>query len=337
MDDCADHGSGALISRCAGTGQENDCHVDAVTLLDSGPVFTTVRIKGRTEGIPEFARDIVLYHQTDRIDVSARLLRNSEPNLELYFAFPFKAESPEFHFEASGSVVEPLVDQLPGSNTDYYAIQNWVHVADGEQGIVWTPIDNHMAELGGLWPGCVSTARRGLTGPNYGHKYLGPGDLKTGHIYSLIMYSDYQTNFINVQPSEFMCRYSFRPVSGDWRGQEIRRHGWDTANPLLGVWMHGPQPGQWPQQNTFAAIDASNVVLLTIRPAEDGRGHIVRLIETAGQAGDVTVSLPGLKFSADVQTNLVEEDLAPAECSDGTVTFHAEPFRYHTVRLLDSE
>ena len=58
---------------------------------------------------------------------------------------------------------------------------------------------------------------------------------------------------------------------------------------------------------------------------------------TTGQAGDVTVSLPHLAFSSAVETNLVEEDLAPVQCGDGTVTFHAEPFRYHTIRLLGSE
>lgn len=49
------------------------------------------------------------------------------------------------------------------------------------------------------------------------------------------------------------------------------------------------------------------------------------------------MSLPHLPFSSAVETNLVEEDLAPAECREGTVTFHAEPFRYHTIRLLGSE
>jgi alpha-mannosidase len=198
VDADAPHRFGDLIVRSCATA-EVKTHMRAdVHVVEHGAVFTTVRTKGESFAVPRWTRDVILYHSEKRIDVNFRLLRDSEPNVELFAAFPFLVPDPKIAFEASGSVIEPTVDQIPGSNTDYYAMQHWADIGGKGYGITWCPVDTHMVEFGGLWPGYVSRAHHGVTGPDYGHPFLKPGEIGRGHIYAMIMYSNYRTNFIIV-------------------------------------------------------------------------------------------------------------------------------------------
>ncbi len=96
------------------------------------------------------------------------MLKDYTPAMEVYFAFPFKMDTPEFMFEGSNSVIKPLRDQFPGSNSNYYSVQHWADVSDGKTGITLTPIDSHLLEFGGLWKCYVSQAHHGVTPPDFG-------------------------------------------------------------------------------------------------------------------------------------------------------------------------
>jgi hypothetical protein len=252
---------------------------------------------------------------------------------EVYVAFPFQVEDPRFRFEAGDAVIEPTVDQWPGSNTDYYAVQHWAEVYNDQCGVAWTPVDTPMAEFGGLWPGYVSGAHHGVTGPGYGHPFLRPGELERGHIYAMVSYNNFRTNFINVHPSEFVVRYSFGTHPGDWRGGRARAFGWNVTNPPLAVWMNGPQQGALPARASFCELDAANVMALTLKRAEDGNGLILRLVETEGRASTVRVVLPHLSLLHAFETNLVEENQRLLTCAEHEVQITVKPFAMTTLRL----
>jgi alpha-mannosidase len=279
-------------------------------------------------------QEITLYNDLKRVDFSARILRDSTPMVEVYFAFPFQVDAPQFRFEAANAVTEPTRDQWPGSNTDYYAVQHWADVFDDEGGIVWTAVDTPMAEFGGLWPGYMSGAHHGVRGPGYGHPFLRPGELERGHIYSLVSYNNFRTNFINVHPGEFLVRYSFGSHEGDWRDARASQFGWNAANPPLPVWMKGPRPGgSLPTTASFCQVDVSNVLVLTLKAAEDGNGYILRLVETEGKATKAKVTLPHLRLLHAFETNLVEENERMALVDGHTVETTIKPFGLATLRL----
>ena len=148
-------------------------------------------------------------------------------------------DSPRFRFEGTGSVTEPIRDQWPGSNTDYYAVQHWAHVGNEDWGVTWTPLDTPMAEFGGLWPGYVSGAHHGVRGPGYGHAFLRSGELRQGYMYAMISYNNFRTNFVNVHPGEYVVRYAFSSHRGDWRTGRAWQFGWNATNPPLAVWDTG--------------------------------------------------------------------------------------------------
>jgi alpha-mannosidase len=195
-------------------------------------------------------------------------------------------------------------------------------------------VDTPMTEFGGLWPGYVSGAHHGVTPPGYGHPFLKLGEMKRGHIYSLVMYNNFRTNFINVHPGETLVRYTFGTHKGDWQSAKVREFGWNAATPPLTVWMNGPQQGTLNAAASWCQIDAPNVMLLTFKRAEDGNGFILRLIETAGAETESRVTIPLLNILHAYETNLVEENQRLLPCTAHTVQARLKPFGIATIRLV---
>jgi len=205
--------------------------------------------------------------------------------------------------------MEPIRDQLPGSNTDNYAAQHWVSLRDGGGAITWSSLEAPVVELGGLWPGYTSQAHHGVTPPGYGHEFLrDPAQLEKGYIYSYALASNFRTNFQPVQVADMLFRYSLtsQPVAAGYLPS--RDFGWAVATPLAGVSLRGPQSGMLPLSNSFCQVDHPNVFLLTLKAAEDGDGLIVRLAETEGQETTVVVTLPAMLIAQAFGANLVEEN-----------------------------
>jgi len=334
VDASAPHGLTQLIVRSAETMNEKPVKATSIEVVADGPVFTTIRVKGEAVSMPRFTKDITIFHAAKRIDVGLRGLKDGEPTVEAFLAFPFAVERPSFRFEASGSVIEPTVDQLPGSNTDYYAMQHWADVYNDEGGVVFAPLDSPMAEFGGLYPTCVSGAHHHFTNPAYGHEWLAPGSLTKGHIYAMLYYNNYGTNFVNTHAGEVLLRFSFTGHKGNWRDDSVRRYGWDLANPCWCVWLPGGQTGSLPaKKHSFLTIDAGNVELSTYKPAEDGKGVVLRLMETAGRACKATVKLAGVKIASAMLTNTMEEGGQKLSHTAGTVKVDLPAFGTVTVRL----
>jgi hypothetical protein len=337
IDADAPHGFGQMIIRDCGTGEEELSRPQGASLTQVGPLYATIKLKTEASCCPRVTEEITLYHMIKRVDFNARILRDSTPTREVFFSFPFQVEEPRFHFEAPNAVIEPIHDQLPGSNTDYHAVQHWAHVGNEEWGVVWSAVDAPMVEFGGLWPGYVSSAHHQARGPGYGHAFLQPGELTQGYIYSLVSYNNFNTNFVNAHPCEYLVRYSFRAHAGNWRDAGARQFGWAVANPPLAVWMNGSQKGgSLPTSASFCEVDAANVMVLTLKRAEDGRGHILRLLETDGKETAVTVTLPFLAFRQVLETNLVEEDVHELPGGGPSVKVAMNPHTVTTLRLLEA-
>jgi len=80
-------------------------------------------------------------------------------------------------------------------------------------------------------------------------------------------------------------------------------------------------------------VDAENVVIETVKPAEDGSKDIIlRLYEGMRTATRCTLKTP-LPVQAAYQTNLLEEQPQPLDCKDGTIPLDFRPFEIKTIRL----
>ena len=333
VDKSAPHQLNQVITRWVKTGVEESPSNSEIIKGQNGAVYGSLIVGGEAAGCPQRTQEIVLYDRIRRIDIRNRLLKDSTPLLEIYFAFPFSVENPHFRFEGSNSVIEPLIDQFPGSNSDYYTMQNWAAVSDGEVGITFSSIEAHLVEFGGLWPGYVSQAHHGFTPPYFEHEFLQPGDLTKGYLYSYVLNSNFRTNFQPTQQGDMLFRYSITTHKGDWKEGKARDFGWSISNPLTPIRVGGKQEGKMEKSASFCQVDKPNVLLLTSKRAEDGDGLIFRLIETEGEDTTVTLTLPFLTIRDAHQTNLVEENEKIIPAQKHAVTVPIKAFGIRTIRI----
>jgi hypothetical protein len=341
VDKNAPHQFNQFIARWVKTGEEVSPSSSSIRKGQNGPVYSSLVVTGDGAGCPQRTQEIILYDKIKRIDIRNRLLKDSTPMMEIYFAFPFLMEKPRFRFEGSNSVIEPLVDQFPGSNSDYYTMQHWADVSDGIPspggagvgGVTFSSIEAHLVEFGGLWPGYVSQAHHGFTPPYFEHEFLKPGELTKGYIYSYVIDSNFRTNFQPTQQGDMLFRYSITTHEGDWKEGRPRDFGWAISNPLIPVRINGKREGMMPKSMSFCQVDKANVLLLTLKKAEDEDGIIVRLIETEGEDSNVTVTLPFLTIEQAYQTNLVEENEKILSAQEHTVTVPIKAFGIMTFRI----
>ncbi len=299
----------------------------------AGLLYGSLVVEAEGAGCPQIVQEIMLHDKVKRIDFANRVLKDSTAPMEIYFAFPFKVDNPRFRYEGSNSVIEPVRDQFPGSNTNYYAVQHWANVSDGKMGITLSSIDSHLMEFGGLWPCYVSQAHHGVTAPYFGKPFTTAEQMSKGHIYAFVMDSNFRTNFQPVQQSDILFRYSLTTHDGDLKLGRCHEFGWSAGNPLVALALEGKRNGSLESKMSFCEIDKANVSVTAMKRAEDGDGIIIRLIETEGKPAEATVTLPHLKIKKAWRTNLVEQNEKELSPSEHAVTAPIKAFGISTIRV----
>jgi len=333
IDQNAPHKLNQLVVKWVQTSKTEGPSGAEVRIGQRGPVCASLVARGSGPGCPQLTQEVILYNDIKRIDLHNRVLKDTTPLLEMYFAFPFQVDDPQFRFEGSNSVIEPLRDQFPGSNTNYYSVQHWAQVSNSKTGVTLSPVESHLLEFGGLWPCYVSQAHHGVTAPDFGQPFVGAEQMTKGHVYAFVIDSNFRTNFQPVQQSDILFRYSLTSHAGPRTNSQCRDFGWAAHNRLIGYLVSGRREGPLPRRSSFCSLDQSNVWLVTIKRAEDGHGLIVRLIETEGIETMVTLALPHLAVEKAWRTNLVEENLSELACAEHSVTTPVGAFALTTLRL----
>lgn len=322
-----------FVAKWVQTGKREGPSAATIRVASNGPVCASLISQTSGPGCPQITQEVVLYDSIKRIDLFNRVLKDSTPQLEIYFAFPFKVDEPKFRFEGTDSVIEPFKDQFPGSNTNYYAVQHWASVSNPSVGITLSSVESHLLEFGGLWPCYVSQAHHGATPAGFGQPFVTPEQVTKGYMYAFVLDSNFRTNFQPVQQGDILFRYCLTSSKGPQANSDNRDFGWGVHNPLIGVVADGGRDGPFEDRMSFCRLDQPNVLLVTLKRAEDGQGVIVRLIETDGKQGPATLTMPAVVVVKAWQTNIVEENQTELEPTDHGVTVPVRPFGISTVRV----
>lgn len=310
LEGSARFGFSELVGRSFVSGEFADAASSRIVAHRAGPVSASVFLKGWGPGCPRWSQEIRIYRDQKRIDVNNRILKDASPLNELYFSFPFDIADPEFHLETGLATLRPIRDQLPGTSTDAAAVQNFVHVGNEEMGVAWCSREAPVVCLSEIWPGYVSQAHHGYKQPGFEHEFLrDPSELRHGHVYSYVLNNNYKTNFHPSQNGDLLFRYSLTSHGGGWdqNRQAVRRFGWEVHHPSEPNWAKGPKEGTLPGVSSFVEVEPSSVVLLALKQAEDGRGVIARLWETAGRETVARVRLNGFGVNRWAECNAMEE------------------------------
>jgi alpha-mannosidase len=120
--------------------------------------------------------------------------------------------------------------------------------------------------------------------------------------------------------------YAFYAWDGSFLENELVQEGYDLNTPVTTA------AGAAGEASLFS-LDAPNVIIDTVKPAEDGSGDIVvRLYESKRTATRCTLTT-SLPVTNAIQTNMLEEKQSDLALEDGKVALGFRPFEVKTVRL----
>jgi len=215
------------------------------------------------------------YHRQKKIELHYSMVKLPVYTPEgVYVAFPFKLFGAKLAFEAQGGVVNPGVNQLEGSSSDWNTIQNFAAVQRKDAQIVFSSKDIPLVHFGDI---------------NIGRYYyrLNP---KTNHIYSWVLNNYWVTNFKASQQGELKWSYSFTS-SEDASDMFATRFGKGERVPLLSrVLMPSSEADGSPlESRSLIDIAVPNLLLVNTTPSMDGKGIVLHLREVEGSEASLDV------------------------------------------------
>jgi alpha-mannosidase len=122
--------------------------------------------------------------------------------------------------------------------------------------------------------------------------------------------------------------YALMPHTGGWREAGVVAEARRFNQPLL--WAQGAA-----EARSFAAVDDPNIVLDTIKRAEDGDALVVRLYEAHGARGTAALRL-GFPVRGARFANLLEDPGEPARVDGDTIAVPYAPYEIVTLLVANS-
>ena len=273
----------------------------SVKVVESGPLRACLEIKRRV-----FNSDIVqrVYMVADsaRIDFDTKVTWR-ERRLLLKVAFPVDILSPKATYEIQwGNVERPT-----HSNTSWdwarfeSCAHKWVDLSEGDYGL-------------SLLNDC-----------KYGYDI-------SGNVVRLTALKGAMFPDPEADLGEHHFTYSLLPHEGDWRNGAVAA-AYSLNNPLIVHQAQGEAQGALEADHcSLVHVDAPQIIVETVKQAEDGDGLIVRLYEheRTQQAFNLHAGFP---LGEAWRCNLLEEDEACLAVSEGKAALRAKPYQIITLRL----
>jgi len=310
-----------------------------ITKGASGPVYSSLKVSGHVEYICKFEHEIILYSGLKRVEFHNRIMKKPVyPKESVHYAFPFAVPT-HYHFWADnlthqntykidvpGAVMQPDLDQIPGSIRDNYVARHWVSISRDDYGILWSSIDAPIVQLGGI----------------HTDKYLpwltmqDDNWLTRGWLYSLLMYNHWVVDVPIAQGGDYLFRYAMTTHGANWTYDDAHRFGWSFMSPLQAYAVEGAQPGTWNEPaRSFIEISPRNVYLAGFKAAEDGDGLILRLYEGGNASSNAVVqfNLPGRRIESALACDARERSGDKLKSDTRSVWVPLKPFETSTVRV----
>ena len=274
---------------------------DRIEVVESGPLRACLEIKRRLFN-SEILQRVYIYADSARIDFDTKI-NWKERRLLLKVAFPVDILSPKATYEIQwGNVERPT-----HSNTSWdwarfeSCAHKWVDLSEGDYGV-------------SLLNDC-----------KYGYDIA--GNVLRLTALKGAMFPDPEADL-----GEHCFTYSLLPHRGDWRNGTVPA-AYGLNNPLIVHRVQGkPQGTVEADRNSLVYVDVPQIIIETVKQAEDGDGLIVRLYEheRTQQVFDLHAGFP---LAEAWRCNLLEENEACLDVQVDRVTLRAQPYQIMTIRL----
>ena len=158
----------------------------------------------------------------------------------------------------------------------------------------------------------------------YGHS------VKDGCIGLTLIKSGIEPNPTTDQEEHFFT-YALYPHAEGWQQAGTVREAYRLNQPALSV-----RGGQAGTEYSLASVQPANVILETVKQAEDGNGVIVRLYETENARTEACLTWNRPIASVE-ECNCIEEKQADAAFERARIPFVIKPYEIKTFRIREKE
>lgn len=273
-----------------------------IAVLEKGPLRGVLKLVYRYQG-SVIEQRLTVYRNHPRIDFKTRVLWHEHQQL-LKAAFPVQIRSTKATYEIQfGNVERPTHWNTSWDMARFESVaQRWVDLSEGGYGVSL------------------------LNDSKYGH------DIHN-HVIRLSLiksgiYPDHEAD-----QGEHTFTYSLLPHCGSWYEAGTQEAACELNAPLLAVPVR--RAAEESNELGMLRIDARNVMIDTIKKAEDGRELIIRLYEFGGirttAAMEMNRALGTVQTAQ--ETNLLEEPEADLTIFEQQIEISLAPYEIKTLKL----
>lgn len=270
-----------------------------VRVVEQGPVRAGLEFR-RQFLHSTLVQRVYVYAGVPRVDFETWVDWH-ERHLLLKVAFPFAVLSPRATYEIQFGNIERPTHR--NTSWDYARFevpaQRWADISEGDYGV-------------SLLNDC-----------KYGYD-------THDHVMRLSLLKAATSPDPEADQGEHRFTYSLYPHAGDWRQGTLEQAG-DLNLPLTAVFEPG-HAGDLPATWSLVSASSPNLIVDTVKKAEDEDGLVVRLYEAHGSRGTGRLRF-GLGIKAAREVNLLEEDEGAVAFSGNELTFDYLPYQIRTFKV----
>jgi alpha-mannosidase len=296
------------------TGRRAVTTVEAIELVEQGPVRTTLQVRSRF-GSSTFTQRISLLAGLPRVECELEA-DWQEKHQFLKVEFPLAAHAPFASYA------------IP------YGVQD--RPSDGRD-----PVQGHPQKVAsrevGLGSELPAQSWVSVSDGTAGAALLNEGKYAYDVLDNVVRLSVVRGS---VQPDPYAdvgaqhCRYALLPHADTWREADLPREGEAYNTPLLPVaWPYVNIDEPLPSTHAFVQVSPANVLLGVLKQAEDDEGCVLRLLETHGRACQVVITMDrGIRTASEIDAVEFEtlRQLAP---QGNRLAVDLEPYQLKTLKL----
>ena len=305
--------------------QVDPAHGGHLISVERAPYGWVARMETSDTNTPSITSEIRLFANEKKIEFIEDINKTAVTTREaVYVAFPFAMDHPRFRYEIQNGVVDPAKNMYPGAGHDWFSVQHWVSVEQDNVSGTVMPLDASLVTLGDIYCGAW---------PNeFGER--------PGTIFSYAMNNYWSTNYDAEQGGHVRLRYvvTSAPATSE---VALSRMGWEEATPLelnevttqdKAQNILRPFDGR---QGSFLDAGDPDVLVEDWKPAEDGNGTILRLVDLGGAEREIEIHIPLIDLFQAIETDAVERDKRELHLA-GPHAFRVaiRPHQIVTVRLV---
>jgi alpha-mannosidase len=285
-----------------------------VLVKENGPLVGTLLVESNAPGCNVLHREVSLVAGFDHIRLKnivdkKRAAISLKPGdwefaqkqgkESVNFVFPFAVQNGLMRLDIPFGVIQPEKDQMPGACKNWLTVGNWADISNDTYGVTWVTLNAPLIQLGELSARLLGSQ----SNPDVWRKRIEP----TQTIYSWVMNNHWGTNYRAYQDGVTVFRYALQPHK-QFTPDAATRFAVSFSQPLVVA----PTCEARNLESLFEVIPES-VVLVSLKPSDDGRAFILTLFNSSPENQVVKVLWNSFKPSSLWLSNISENPLNEVE------------------------